>query len=159
MSNARYQIRQATWGDQDCLARLGEDFVNEFMPDLTYDHLSMSAQFGSWLLSNPNFVSFVMVSSEGEIVGMSMGSMGNMWCSPEIIFEEMAWYVDPLHRGKGSRMTLQLLYLLYGEAESRGATIFRATSELAGCEGVQKVYSRLGLVPTEIVHYGRLRTA
>lgn len=154
MSNARYQIRPAQYGDQRILAEMGKMFFEEYMPHLTYDRLSMQVRFADWLVNNDSFVSYILDDRADDVitpVGMSMGMLGNSWCYADSVFEEMAWYVLPEFRGKTGTAAFRLLWNLYCDAKRMGARVFKA-GEHGGNPSILRIYAKLGMVPVETSH-------
>lgn len=140
------------------IARIGELFVQEFMPHLTYDRAAMEGLFHYRLSNDTSFYAYILIKLDDEglhesAVGMIIGCLGKMWCSTESVMEELAWYIEENHRGKAGRWSIKLLNYLYEAAKEAGAEVFLASAEESGNDSVNRIYGRMGMVPLETKYY------
>lgn len=142
-----YSIRQATETDVIDLAILGKQFVKESQNELlgwdtkkVYDSLFDAIQ-------REDFGIFVLCNGD-EVVGMLIGFVAPCFFSKVIQAAEIAWYVDPDHRG--SRKVLEMLDLYEEWAENHGAVVANLVNlNVLKADKVAKIYKRKGYRPVE----------
>ena len=142
-----YNIREATKEDVIDLAILGKQFVKESQNtylgwDATkvYDSLFDAVQ-------REDFGVFVLVGGE-EVVGMLICFATPCFFSNVTQAVEIAWYVDPDHRG--SKKAHEMLDLYEEWAESRGAVCVNLMNlDILNAEKVAKMYTKRGYVLAE----------
>lgn len=140
-------IRGATIADVPRLVEMAKRFHGEtvYSAILPFSDASVEQAMTSFI-GNETAVVFVM-EAEGEIVGAIGGIMGPHFVSGTKAMSELFWWVDPEHRGSGSK----LLSTFEKYAKECGASFI---SMIAPPEArqVEKLYDRMGYHRSESIY-------
>ena len=144
------KVFRAKHDDSVAIAQLGEQFVNEFMPGMPYNGMSFGCVVQNWIQNNPMVSIWVLKTSDGEVIGFSIGMLSAPWFNPQAsVFSELAWFVREDYRSKTGTGSVRLLTALRDDAEAMGATHFSASAEADSKSLVTKLYSRMGMTHQE----------
>ena len=141
-------IRKATHDDIPQLLVMGEQFARYapfdvgFSPEGTAAFLDVIMDTG-----------LVLVAEQDEtLVGVIVGALSPIWYSPgSLIASELAWWVDPQHRG--SRAALQLVKAFEAWAIDSGAKLITLSDLRIGEDyPAGPLFERLGYRVSERAH-------
>jgi len=146
-------IREATGDDMPGLVRLGKQFaeVSPYAP--YYDEMQLiSAVYR--LLSMETACCFV-AQDGNHIVGFIYGISSTLWFNQFVPYvAELAWWVDPKHRGTAGP---RLLKQLEQWASERGAVILSLSQLDTLGTDLQPMMSRRGYTKAESTYYKKLK--
>ena len=104
---------------------------------------------------NPMMCAFVWERDQGVIAGMYLGRIGGWWYSDEPAAFDLAFYIDPSHRGGWGARPLYKAFRAW--AISKGAkTIWPGTSSGINAERVARFYQSQRLEKIGDVFFGQL---
>lgn len=90
----------------------------------------------------------LVMEFEGEVVGGIVGVVQPLFMSNTVVASELAWFVDPNHRGKGA---IKLVKAFEGWAKEKGAE-YVTMADIRGIADLSKLYERLGYELTEAAY-------
>ncbi len=96
-----------------------------------------------------NDMTTILVMEHGdEVVGGIVGVIQPLFMSHTVVASELAWFVDPDHRGRGA---LKLVKAFEGWAKDGGAD-YVTMADIRGIADLSKLYERLGYELTEAAY-------
>ena len=137
-----YSIRKAAKEDVIDLAILGKQFVKESQNGFL--GWNSSKVYDSLLdaVGRNDFGIFVLCA-DTEVVGMLIAFVAPCFFSDVVQASEIAWYVDPEHRG--SRMAVKMLDYFESWAEDQGAVCANLMNlDVLNADKVAKMYNKRG---------------
>lgn len=142
-------LREATAADLDRLVEMGEHFIDQsvYRTKLAKNAEQLRA-LAAQIIASPDGV--VLVAEDADsLVGMLAAIVYAHHMSGERIAGEVAWWVEPSHRGVG----LRLLRRVEQWAHEKGAVSLQMIAPTAD---VETLYQRLGFEPVERTYQRRL---
>jgi GNAT superfamily N-acetyltransferase len=140
--------RLATLADVDAVAAMGERFrATTGYRDTLAANPAQLAALATRLIDAPDG-DVIVADVDGALVGMLALLVYAHHMSGERIAGELAWWVDPAHRGIGVR----LLRAAEAWAQARGAV---ALQLIAPTPAVERLVERLGYTPVERTYQRR----
>ena len=137
-----YSIRKATKEDIIDLTILGKQFVKESQNELLGWSSSKVYDFLLDAVDRDDFGIFVLCANT-EVVGMFLCLITPCFFSDVKQAVDIAWYVDPKHRG--SRKAIQMLEVYEEWAKERGAVCTNLINlDVLRGDRVAKLYKRMG---------------
>lgn len=95
-----------------------------------------------------DITTILVMELEGEVVGGIVGVIQPLFMSQTIVASELAWFVDPAHRGKGA---IKLVKAFEGWAKENGAD-YVTMADIRGIADLSKLYERMGYELTEAAY-------
>lgn len=142
-------IRKATLEDMPQLMAMGEQFAQYAPYDVEYSAAS-TEQFliGLWNMGGVTLVSEV----DGRIAGAICGAISPVWYAPSTrIAGELAWWVDPNHRG--GRHAIGLVKAFEQWAKDNGASfVSLCDMRINGDYPAGPLFERMGYHTAERTH-------
>ena len=90
----------------------------------------------------------LVMEHEDEVVGGIVGVVQPLFMSQTVVASELAWFVDPAHRGKGA---IKLVKAFEGWAKEMQAD-YITMADIRGIADLSKLYQRLGYELTEAAY-------
>lgn len=144
-------IRDATPADLDAIVALGERFRTSTAYRLRVASTDRVRELAASLMSAEDGLVLVAEAATGDLVGLLAVIVHAQLFSGTRVAGEIAWWVDPDHRGA---LGIRLLRAAEAWARRRGAE----TLEMIAPNGqVARIYERLGYVPVEQSYQRRLQ--
>lgn len=141
-------VREANDTDVPAIVRMGQRFARMVYGDKLADNPTQIAALAQQLMTSPDGALFV-AEKGGAVVGM-IGLLAYLHpMSGERIATEMAWWVEPEHRGIGMR----LLKRAETWAVAQQALVFQM---IAPTPDVERFYARVGFSKVETTYQRRL---
>lgn len=95
-----------------------------------------------------DLTTILVMESEDEVVGGIVGVVQPLFMSHTVVASELAWFVDPDHRGKGA---LKLVKAFEGWAKEKGAE-YITMADIRGISDLSNMYKRMGYELTEAAY-------
>lgn len=144
-------IRRATEHDFHTIVVMASEFWQHTIFDDEFDYDTVFA-----MVSECHGQQLLCVAEEdGEIIGFAAGVQGRLLGNGSIkVGVEVAWWVDPSHRGG---VGIKLLKFIEKLARAQGIKYWTMVYMLSSMpEIVQKIYERLGYTAAEVSYIKRL---
>lgn len=150
-----HSIALATPKDKHTVLKFAHNFYEqtEFSPSVQYNEAKVAELFEAYLEGGLRQVLFLLLKVQEETVGMLVGFATETPFSYDKIASELAWWVEPEHRG--NRKALDLIYAYEAWALKIGCKHV-SMSLLPALTDVSKTYERMGYKQTEISYLKEL---
>ena len=113
-------IRTAQESDAPAIAAMGMSFIRAVKFGSEAEEEDVGAAVAALLQSDLGF-GFVGVAPGGDLAGFILGVLSPVWFDPgQVTAAELAWWVDPPHRG--TALAFRLVRQFERWAEAKGAT-------------------------------------
>ena len=139
-------IRKATNDDIFDLLVLARGFSREAPAMHEWDRDKTEAMLKTCIENE--LTTIIVMEFEGEVVGGIVGVVQPLLMSNTVVASELAWFVDPNHRGKGA---IKLVKAFEGWAKEKGAE-YVTMADIRGIADLSKLYERLGYELTEAAY-------
>lgn len=140
------QIRNATHDDLFDLLVLARGFSKEAPAMHKWDKDKTEAMLKTCLDNDATTI--LVMDQEGEVVGGLVGVVQPLFMSQTVVASELAWFVDPAHRGKGA---IKLVKAFEVWAKQMGAD-YTTMADIRGIADLSKLYERMGYELTEAAY-------
>ena len=139
-------IRKATHDDIFDLLVLARGFSKEAPAMHKWDKDKTEAMLKTCLDNEATTI--LVMDHDGEVVGGIVGVIQPMFMSHTVIASELAWFVDPAHRGRGA---IKLVKAFETWAKEHGAD-YLTMADIRGIADLSKLYERQGYQLTEAAY-------
>lgn len=148
-------LKLATKEDEGAVLRLCRLFYEDspFSPKFAYSEEKVRDLLYQSLSLTPSPILFLLLVDDSIPVGLLVGYATKTPFSDDLVASELAWYIDPKHRG--SRKAIELVYA-YEEWARRIGCKHISMSLLTSSTDTSKLYDRLGYTKTEISYMKEL---
>lgn len=143
-------IREATAADIPSILIISKQFGDEAPATHNCDLDKVEAMV-RFCIYDDNAVVYVM-EIDGNIIGVIVGVVAEMWTSYDVSATEVAWFVDKNYRGRGA---LKLLRAFEDWAEWKEAD-YITVADIEGIANLEPLYKRKGYSKVETSYSKRV---
>jgi len=152
MSN---ELKLATMEDIPSLMPLCKEFQEHHVPDFEIDVPKLSEMFAHYINNQPKTHMVLVLVDGDKVVGFLASHVGDHPFMKMKMACEMAWWVSPAYRGRGS---IKLLDAYEYWSSRVGADVAQlSTPPLGEHDKLSKLYSKYGYTQQEQVYLKRLK--